>query len=58
MKRINLGTNFTVFVLFFGVSILEAIQTANWAKAVFWLAIGFVFLFADNWKKKESGKKS
>jgi hypothetical protein len=48
MKGIKLSTNFTVFVLFFGVATLEAFQTRNWLKAGFWLAIGIVFLLADN----------
>ena len=48
MKRIKLGANFTVFLLFFGVATLEAFQTGNWIKAAFWLAIGLVFLLADN----------
>ena len=48
MRRIKLGPNFAVFALFFGVATLEAFQTSNWLKAVFWLAIGIVFLIADN----------
>ena len=40
-----------MFVLFFGVATLEALQTANWLKAAFWLAIGIVFLAADNLRK-------
>lgn len=51
MKEIKLGTNFAVFLLFFGVATLEAFQTQNWLKAAFWLAIGIVFLVADNLKK-------
>ena len=54
MKKIKLGTNFTVFILFFGVATLEAFQTRNWVKAGFWLDIGLVFLLADNFKKKDS----
>jgi len=54
MKRINLGANFAVFLLFFGVAALEAFQTRNWIKAVFWLAIGVVFLVADNLKRSDS----
>jgi len=46
----KLGTNFAVFLLFFGVAALEAFQTRNWLKAAFWLAIGIVFLLADNLK--------
>jgi hypothetical protein len=53
MKGFKLGTNFTVFVLFFGVATLEAFQTRNWLKALFWLAIGLVFLIADNRGKRQ-----
>ncbi len=48
MKGIRLGANFAVFALFFGVATLEAWQNHNWSMAVLWLAIGFVFLVADN----------
>ncbi len=51
MKNFRLGTNFTIFLLFFGVATLEALQTRNWLKALFWLAIGIVFLAADNLKR-------
>lgn len=53
MRKIKLSTNFAIFLLFFGVAALEAFQTANWAKAAFWVAIGIVFLVADNLKKKD-----
>ena len=52
MKKIKLGTNFAVFLLFFGVAVIEAFQSHNWIKAIFWLAIGVVFLVADNFKRK------
>ena len=48
MKQIQLGTNFAIFVLFFGIATLEAFQTRNWMKALFWLAIAVVFLVSDN----------
>ena len=47
------GTGFTVFLLFFGVATLEAFQTYNWLKAVFWLAIGFVFLLMEKRQEVE-----
>ena len=47
----KLGANFAIFILFFGVAAIEAVQTRNWLKAAFWLAIGAVFLVADNRKK-------
>ena len=53
MRKIKLGTNFAIFLLFFGVAALEAIQTQNWLKAAFWLAIGIVFLAADSLKKSD-----
>jgi hypothetical protein len=52
MKNIRLGSNFTVFVLFFGIATLEAFQSRNWAKAALWVAIGLVFLIADNRKSE------
>lgn len=57
-KGIRLRTNFAVFLLFFGVAALEALQTANYTKAAFWAAIGIVFLAADNWKQNSPGAKS
>lgn len=51
MNKIKLGTNFAIFLLFFGAGMLEAFQTSNWVKAAFWVVIGFVFLMADNLKK-------
>ena len=49
--KIKAGTNFTVFLLFFGIATLEAFQTQAWLKAIFWLAIGLVFLMADNLRR-------
>jgi hypothetical protein len=51
MNKLRLSTNFAVFLLFFGVAAVEAFQTRDWLKAVFWLAIGIVFFAADNLKK-------
>jgi hypothetical protein len=50
--KIRFNANFAIFVLFFGVSVLEAFQTADWLKALFWLAIGSAFLLADNVKAR------
>ena len=52
MAKIKFGMNFAIFLLFFGVAVIEAIQTKNWLKVGFWIAISLVFLFADNLKKK------
>jgi hypothetical protein len=42
-----LGTNVAVFLLFFGVSLLDALRSHEWLRAGLWLAIGLVFLRAD-----------
>lgn len=52
MKKLSF-TNFNVFLLFFGVAAVEAIQTRNWLKVFFWCALGLVFLMADLSKKKD-----
>lgn len=43
----KLSTNFAVFILFFGVAAIQAIQNQNWIMVAFWIAIGLVFLWAD-----------
>jgi hypothetical protein len=47
-KKLKFGTNFTIFLLFFGIATLEAFQTYNWLKAIFWVAIAIVFLYGDS----------
>jgi hypothetical protein len=53
MKAIKFGAGFTVFVLFFGISLFEAFQNHEWTRAVLWLLVGTVFLIADNIRKHE-----
>jgi hypothetical protein len=55
MKRVNLGVNFTVFLIFFGIATLEGFESGNWIRIAFWLAIGIVFLVADNLRKSGDG---
>ena len=49
MKSIP-GTNITIFLLFFGMAALEALQSRNWARVVLWGALAVVFLRADGLK--------
>lgn len=58
MKKIRFSTNFSIFLLFFAVAALEAFQTANWGYAAFWVAIGIMFLAADNLQKNDREKIS
>ena len=52
MKAIRFGAGFTVFVLFFGIALLEAFQNGQWVRAFLWLLVGAVFLIADNFRKR------
>ena len=55
MSGLRLGSNFAVFALFFGLSLLEAFQAGNWLRAAFWLAIATVFLYGD-WTRRQEQK--
>lgn len=37
----------TIFLLFFGISLLDAFVRGNWLRAAFWLAIGLAFWAMD-----------
>lgn len=45
MSKIN--PNITVFVLFFGVALIEAFQKQNWLEAGIFLALGVLAFWAD-----------
>ena len=46
MKNIPF-TNIAVFVLFFGLALIEALQKSNWLEAVIFFALGLLSLWAD-----------
>jgi len=50
MKKLQLGTNFAVFVLFFGLALIEAIRSKNFLSALLFVILGLIFLHADNKK--------
>jgi hypothetical protein len=47
LQTLKLGTNVTIFLLFFGISLLDAVRSNDWPRALLWLALGVVFLRAD-----------
>jgi hypothetical protein len=49
--KMKLGHNAAVFILFFAVAVIQAVQTQNWLMVLMWIAIGSVFLWADTKKK-------
>jgi len=57
MKFLRLRTSVTIFLLFFGISLLEAFRTRNWINVAFWLAIAAMFLIADNLKGDQQVQK-
>jgi len=50
MKTPNF-TNLAVFIIFFGIALIEAAQKQNWLEATLFLALGILSLWAD-FKKK------
>lgn len=46
MERLSF-TNLAVFVLFFGLALLEALQKNNWLEAALFLCLGILSLWAD-----------
>jgi hypothetical protein len=57
MKLLKIRASFTVFLLFFGISVLEAFRTRNWLNVAFWIGIAILFLIADNLKDSKIQKK-
>lgn len=46
----KLGINFAIFILFFGVALIEAFQKQNWLGAALFMALGGISLWADSRK--------
>jgi len=46
MKNIKF-TNLAVFIIFFGIALIEAFQKQNWLEAALFLALGVLSLYAD-----------
>ena len=53
MKQYKIGAGFTIFVLFFGIALLEAFQDRNWFRIIFWMVMGIIFFLADNSTRPE-----
>lgn len=43
----KLGINSVIFILFFGIALIEAFQKQNWLEAVLFAALGILSLRAD-----------
>ncbi len=51
MKNIKLA-NLAVFIIFFGIALIEALQKGNWIEAALFLALGVISLWADFGKRQ------
>jgi hypothetical protein len=40
---------FTVFLLFFGVALLDAVQGGAWPRIAFWVGAGIAFWLLERW---------
>jgi len=47
-------TNIAVFIIFFGMALLEALQKQNWLEAGIFLALGILSLWTDFKKDKKA----
>lgn len=52
MGNLRIGANVTVFLIFFGIALLDAIVSRHWIGVFLWVAFGALFLRADNRKGK------
>lgn len=50
MKKVTF-VNLTVFILFFGIALIEAVQQSNWLGAGLFAALGVLSLWADFHRK-------
>lgn len=48
MKNIRLSSNFAIFLLFFGIALIEAFRKNNWLEALLFIALGYLFVRSDN----------
>jgi hypothetical protein len=50
VKSHTLAASMTVFLIFFGAALLDALKFKQWISALFWLLIGALF-FVLGWRK-------
>jgi hypothetical protein len=57
MKGLRFGTGFAIFIIFFGLALLEDFQSGRWTMVGLWLAFGIAFFIADNLRVHEETRK-
>lgn len=53
MSSLGFGTNTAVFLIFFGLALVDAITSGNWLRSAFWVIVGLLFLRADGLKARK-----
>lgn len=51
MRKISF-VNFAIFIIFFGIALIEALQKNNWLEASLFLSLGVLSLWADSKKNQ------
>jgi hypothetical protein len=46
----------TIFIVFFGISLLDALWGGNWLRALFWVGIGLTFFALDRVRQGRSSR--
>lgn len=57
MRHFHLGANFAIFVLFFGLSMLEAVRAHSWTMTLLWAAFAILFLAADRREHRAQARR-
>lgn len=47
MRTMGSGANTAVFLVFFGIALLDAISSRNFLRSALWAGFGLLFLIAD-----------
>lgn len=57
MRQLRMGTNVALFVLLFGITLLDAFRKGAWLVATFWCVIALGFVAADSVKRPRSPRR-
>lgn len=57
MRNLHLGANFAIFLLFFGLSLLEAVRAHAWPMAALWASFAVLFLVADRREHRAEARR-
>jgi len=46
-----------IFILFFGVAVLDAVRGGEWPRILFWVGIGAAFWLMESWSLSRSARR-